>query len=70
VDIYKNIIYGYDAVVTLTDEEKGAVPYVVLSNQLLATAWFSDKEKFKELYEVNKKMTEWIAGHVEELAIE
>lgn len=70
VDIYKNIIYGYDAVVRLTDEEKGAVPYVVLSNQLLATAWFSDKEKFKELYEVNKKMTEWIAGHVEELAIE
>ena len=70
VYIYKNIIYGYDAVVTLTDEEKWAVPYVVLSNQLLATAWFSDKEKFKELYEVNKKMTEWIAGHVEELAIE
>ena len=70
VDIYKNIIYGYDAVVTLTDEEKWAVPYVVLSNQLLATAWFSDKEKFKELYEVNKKMTEWIAGHFEELKIE
>lgn len=70
VDIYKNIIYGYDAVVILTDEEKWAVPYVVLSNQLLATAWFSDKEKFKELYEVNKKMTEWIAGHFEELKIE
>ena len=70
VDIYKNIIYGYDAVVALTDEEKEAVPYVVLSNQLLATAWFSDKEKFKELYEVNKQMTEWIAGHFEELAIE
>lgn len=70
VDSYKNIIYGYDAVVRLTDKEKEAVPYVVLSNQLLATAWFSDKEKFKDLYEVNKKMTEWIVGHVEELAIE
>lgn len=41
-----------------------------LSNQLLATARFSDKEKFKELYEVNKKMTEWIAKHFGELAIE
>ncbi len=70
VDSYKNIIYGYDAVVRLTDKEKEAVPYVVLSNQLLATAWFSDKEKFKDLYEVNKKMTEWIVGHVQELAIE
>lgn len=70
VDIYKNIIYGYDAVVTLTDEEKEAVPYVVLSNQLLATACFSDKEKFSELYEVNKKMTQWIAEHFGDLAIE
>ena len=70
VDIYKNIIYGYDAVATLTDEEKEAIPYVVLSNQLLATAWFSDKEKFRGLYEVNKKMTQWIARHFGELAIE
>jgi len=70
IDIYRNIIYGYDAVVSLTDEEKEAVPYVVLSNQLLATAWFSDKEKFRELYETNKKMTQWIAKHFEDLVIE
>lgn len=70
VDIYKNIIYGYDVVVSLTDKEKEAIPYVVLSNQLLATAWFADKEKFKELYEVNKKMTEWIVSVWNELNIE
>lgn len=70
LDIYKNIIYGYDAVVSLTEEEKEAVPYIVLSNQLISTAWFSDKEKFKELYEVNKKMTEWIVSVWNELHIE
>ena len=70
MDIYKNIIYGYDVVVSLTDEEKEAIPYVVLSNQLLATAWFADKEKFKELYEVNKKMTEWIVTNFEKMKIE
>lgn len=70
MDIYKNIIYGYDVVVSLTDAEKEAIPYVVLSNQLLATAWFADKEKFKELYEVNKKMTEWIVSVWDELNIE
>ena len=59
--IFRNILWGYDTVVKLTEEEKKAIPYVVLSNQLLALAWFEGQEKFKELYETNKKMTEWMA---------
>lgn len=70
VQIYKNIIYGYDDVVKLTEDEKKAVPYVVLSNQLLALAWFEGKEKYQELYETNKKMTEWLVGVFSELSIE
>ncbi len=70
VQIYKNIITGYDAVVKLTVEEKKAIPYVVLSNQLLALAWFAGQEKFAELYETNKKMTEWMIGAFEELKVE
>lgn len=70
IQIYKNIIYGYDDVVKLTVEEKKAVPYVVLSNQLLALAWFAEQEKYKELYEANKKMTEWMVGVWEDLRIE
>lgn len=69
VRIYKNIITGYDTVVKLTAEEKKAIPYVVLSNQLLALAWFAGQEKFQELYETNKKMTEWMVGVFEELRI-
>ncbi len=70
IRIYKNIITGYDTVVKLTEEEKKAIPYVVLSNQLQALAWFAGQEKFQELYETNKKMTEWMIGVFEELKVE
>ncbi len=70
IQIYKNIIYGYDDVVKLTVEEKKAIPYVVLSNQLLALAWFAEQEKYKDLYETNKKMTEWMVSKWEDLRIE
>ncbi len=58
--IYKNILYGYDEVVKLSDNEWKAIPYVVITNQLISTAWFSRQEKYKDLYGTNKKMTEWM----------
>lgn len=67
--IFKNILWGYDTVVKLTEEEKRAIPYVVLSNQLLALAWFEDQEKFMELYKTNKQMTEWLASVWGELSL-
>lgn len=70
IQIYKNIIYGYDDVVNLTAAEKKAVPYVVLSNQLIALAWFEGKEKYQEIYETNKKMTEWLVSVWSELSVE
>lgn len=70
IQIYKNIMYGYDDVVKLAEAEKKAVPYVILSNQLLALAWFEGKEKFREIYETNKKMTEWLVSVWKDLCIE
>ena len=70
VQIYKNILYGYDAVVKMTEEEKRAVPYVVLSNQLLALAWFAGSDKYQELFETNKKMTEKLCHVWAELNME
>ena len=70
LDIYKNIIYGYDEVAILTEDEKKAIPYVVLSNQLIATAWFSESEKYQELYRINQSMTTWIVEHFNELFID
>jgi len=69
VEIAKEILIGYDSVVALSEEEKQAVPYVILSNQLISTAWFSEQEKYQELYQINKKMTEWLAEHAVELIL-
>ena len=68
--IYKNILYGYDEVVKLSDNEWKAIPYVVITNQLISTAWFSRQEKYMDLYEINKKMTEWMLQNFDELFFE
>lgn len=69
VEVYKNIILGYDAVVKLTEVEKQAVPYVLISNQMIASVWFADKEKYEELYHINKKMTEWMINNFSKLVV-
>ena len=68
--IYKNIMYGYDEVVKLSDDEWTAIPYVVITNQLISTAWFSEQEKYRELYETNKKMTEWMLHNFDDMLFE
>ncbi len=68
--IYKNIMYGYDEVVKLSDNEWKAIPYVVITNQLISTAWFSEQEKYGELYEINKKMTDWMLHNFDDMLFE
>ena len=66
--IMKEIMYGYDSVVKLTEEEKEAIPWILLSNQFVATAWFSEREdKFRDFYEANRKMTVWMMRHIDEM---
>ena len=69
IAVMKEIAYGYDAVVSLSDEEKEAIPYIILSNQFIATAWFAGKEKFQSIFEVNVKMTNWILHNVEQMKL-
>lgn len=68
-EVMKEIMYGYDSVVKLTDAEKKAVPYMILANQFVSTAFFAGKDKFEELYKTNKAMTEWIAGNPDKMDI-
>lgn len=67
--IMKEILYGYDSVVHLSEEEKEAVPYIILSNQFLATAWFAGKDKYKSFFDVNMKMTNWIIRNFEQMRL-
>lgn len=69
LDIYKNIIYGYDSVAKLSDDERKAIPYVILSNQLVCVAWFAKQEKYQDIFETNKKMTKWIIDSFDKLQI-
>lgn len=67
VVIYKNILYGYDKVAKLSDNEWKAIPFVIITNQFISTAWFSEQEKYKDIYEINKKMTEWMLENFESM---
>ena len=67
VEVMKEIMYGYDSVVKLTDAEKKAIPYMILANQFVSMAFFAGKDKFKELYGINKKMTEWLTVNLDKM---
>ena len=51
----------------LTEEERMAVPYVLLANQFVCVAWFSEQDKYKEIFETNKRMTAWLVEKFREL---
>ena len=67
LDIYRDIICGYDSVAKLTDAERRAIPYVLLANQFVCVAWFSEQDKYVEIFETNKRMTAWLLERFEEL---
>lgn len=67
LEVYRNIILGYDSVVRLTVEEREAIPYVVLANQLVCVAWFAEQEKHADLFQINKQMTLWLVRVFDEL---
>lgn len=67
LDIYRNILLGYDSVAHLTDAEREAIPYMILANQFVCVAWFSGQEKYRDIFETNKRMTHWLISRLEEL---
>ena len=70
IPLYQSMMLGYDSTACLTAEEQRAIPYVIIANQLICTAWFAGIEKYAHLFEVNKKMTKWLIERFEELCLE
>ena len=66
-EIYRDIICGYDSVAHLTESERKAIPHIILANQFVCVAWFSEQDKYAELFEINKQMTAWLIEKLEEL---
>ena len=69
IHVYKEIVNGYNSVIPLTPEERQAAAYIVLANQLICVAWFSEQEKYRELFEINKSMTLWLIDHFDDLKL-
>ncbi len=67
LQIYRDIIRGYDGVAKLTEEERKAIPYIVLANQFVCVAWFAEQNKYAEILETNTRMTAWLIEKFEEL---
>ena len=67
LETYRDIICGYDSVARLSEAERRAIPYVVLANQFVCVAWFSEQDKYAEVFETNKQMTLWLLRKFEEL---
>ena len=63
----REIMAGYDSIAALTDEERRAIPYVILANQLVCVAWFAGQEKYADLFRTNVAMTHFILTHFHEL---
>ncbi len=67
--IYRAIFRGYDCIARLTDAEREAVPYVLLANQMICVAYFSQVEKYAEIFETNKRMTRWLLERWDQLQL-
>ena len=67
LDTYRDILLGYDSVACLTAAEREAIPYMILANQFVCVAWFSEQDQYAELFETNKRMTAWLIGEFREL---
>ena len=69
INVMKEIMCGYDSVVKMTEKEKEAIPYMILANQLVSTAFFAGIDKYEILYGTNKKLTECIADNLDKMRI-
>lgn len=69
IELYKNILKGYDSVVHLSDAEKQGLPYIVFSIQMICVAYFSGIDKYAELAGINQEMLHWLIKHKNDLSI-
>lgn len=60
LEIFGNLVNGYESMTPLSEYEKQALPYVIYSIQIICIAYFSQFDKFDNLTKTNMDMTKWI----------
>ncbi len=65
LEIFDNLVNGYESITPLTEYEKQALPYVIYSIQIICIAYFSQFDKFDNLTKINIDMLKWIANKLE-----
>ena len=63
LDFWHALMDGYGT----TENERRAAPLVLLGSQMVCVAWFAGQEKYREIFEINKKMTLWLLERFVEL---
>lgn len=58
------LLAGYDSVSPLTAAEREAVPTMLIGNELLCLAAFAGSSKYREVFEVNRRMLPWMIDHM------
>lgn len=65
LEIFDNLIKGYERITPLSEYEKQALPYVIYSIQIICIAYFSQFDKFDNLTKINMDMLKWIMNKFE-----
>ena len=60
---------GYDRIAHLTEAERTALPYVMLAQQLLCTAWFATQPQYADIFQSNRRMTRLLIEHFDALQL-
>ncbi len=65
LEIFSNLVNGYESITPLSEYEKQALPYVIYSIQIICIAYFSQFDKFNSLAQINIDMLKWIIDKLE-----
>lgn len=60
------VLDGYDSVSPLTAAERAAVPTMLLGNEVLCLAAFADSSKYRDVFDVNRRMLAWLLDNMPE----
>ena len=63
LESWKALLEGYGP----AENERRAAPLVLLGSQFVCVAWFAGREKYRDIFETNKKMTHWLLERMGEL---